>query len=187
MAAAFIEALKSSKPDPRPLNDLDKYLTLRTYVNGYSQTDEDIELWKLVRQNKVAVGLIKQGSKIVPNLARWFNFIDETAKPSLDLPTRPKDDGTNYDIGLPDTEKGVVTRFPPEPSGYLHVGHMKAALLNDYFGHKKYNGRMLLRFDDTNPTKEKQEYEDSIIHPHGPCLRRQHPARGPAHRAHGED
>jgi glutamyl-tRNA synthetase len=88
MATSFIEALKASKPDPKPLYELDKYLTLRTYVNGYSQTDEDIELWKLVRQNKVAVGLIKQGNKIVPNLARWFTFIDETAHPTIELPTR---------------------------------------------------------------------------------------------------
>jgi len=164
MAATFIEALKSSKPDPKPLYELDKYLTLRTYVSGYTQTEDDIELWKLVRQNKVAIGLVKQGNKIVPNLARWFSFIEETANPTIDLPTRPKgDQGSNFDIGLPDTEKGVVTRFPPEPSGYLHVGHMKAALLNDYFAHKKYDGKMFLRFDDTNPTKEKQEYEDSII------------------------
>jgi hypothetical protein len=45
MAATFIEALKSSKPDPKPLYELDKYLTLRTYVSGYTQTEDDIELW----------------------------------------------------------------------------------------------------------------------------------------------
>lgn len=59
-------------------------------------------------------------------------------------------------------ESRVHTRFPPEPNGYLHIGHAKSICLNFGLG-KKYNGKTNLRFDDTNPVKEDVEYVDSIM------------------------
>jgi glutaminyl-tRNA synthetase len=70
-------------------------------------------------------------------------------------------DAAHHAAGAPDPAR-IRTRFPPEPNGYLHVGHAKSICLN--FGlARDYNGICHLRFDDTNPEKEEQEYVDAIV------------------------
>jgi len=84
------------------------------------------------------------------------DFIREIIRQYLDSENTDRDD-----TGKAGKSKRIHTRFPPEPNGYLHIGHAKAICLN--FGlASEFEGKCNLRFDDTNPTKEEQEYVDSI-------------------------
>ncbi|TNY17169.1 glutamate-tRNA ligase [Rhodotorula diobovata] len=167
------------------LASLEQRLTLRTYAASNRPTLADYALFGALKTNVIALSLVPKA----PHTQRWFNHVAQlpaVAKALVDVPAQAKvkpapaskskaakgDDATRddagkanatFELGLPNAIKGqVVTRLPPEPSGYLHIGHAKAAVLNQYFA-RMYEGKFLVRFDDTNPSKEKAEFEQSII------------------------
>ena len=88
---------------------------------------------------------MEEANKTVQEEPRKLNFLEEIIESDL----------------ASGKVQGVMTRFPPEPNGYLHLGHAKSICLN--FGlAQKYGGKTNLRYDDTNPVKEDVEYVDSI-------------------------
>lgn len=155
------------------------YLSCRTYFVDHCLTVADLAIWGQLQ----AVSQWRGLRTAYPHLARWFDNIDHhplavstmekhSTKSSgkgakkVDhkaVKTVKGDAGDPFAIKLPNAIDGkVVTRFPPEPSGYLHIGHAKAAILNQEIANR-YHGRLLMRFDDTNPTKEKDEFVENII------------------------
>ncbi|EER19379.1 glutamate--tRNA ligase, putative [Perkinsus marinus ATCC 50983] len=161
------------------LKTINDELALKTYLIGNSLTLADAAVWALIARSGGASRL-----KPFPHVSRWWKYLEaqpafitameesknSSHQKSSSAATAGKEekkgkgkDQANLENKLPGAEMGkVVTRFPPEPSGYLHIGHAKAALLNDYYA-RAYKGKLIIRFDDTNPAKEKAEYEQSII------------------------
>ncbi|KAJ6624520.1 glutamate-tRNA ligase [Mycena sp. CBHHK59/15] len=152
------------------LDSLDDHLTYRTFLVGHEISAADWMLWGVMKGNSRLAGLLKNNNH--PHLLRWFSHLEsldciQTALISLTTAkaskARSNKTAAGFALGLANAQDGqVVTRFPPEPSGYLHIGHAKAAMLNQYFA-KMYHGKLIIRFDDTNPSKERTEFEDTIL------------------------
>lgn len=155
------------------LLELDKALALRTFLVGHSVTLADLSVWAALKGN--GESHIKSNS--YPHLCRWFSFLSSqvpfssvgskwaskiTASKATAVQKEKKQDLGKF-VELPGAEEGkVVVRFPPEASGYLHIGHAKAALLNQHY-QVTFKGKLIMRFDDTNPEKEKEDFEKVIL------------------------
>ncbi|KAK1578080.1 hypothetical protein Q3G72_027355 [Acer saccharum] len=148
-------------------NYVDMYLEKRTLLVGDCLSIADIAIWSAL------VGIRQTWESLRKyNLARWFNSICAEYSDSLNEITATyvgkrglgkSSSRPCLEVDLPDAEIGKVRlRFAPEPSGYLHIGHSKAALLNQYFA-QRYQGQLIVRFDDTNPAKESNEFVDNLL------------------------
>uniref|UniRef100_A0A8C1FZ43 Bifunctional glutamate/proline--tRNA ligase n=1 Tax=Cyprinus carpio TaxID=7962 RepID=A0A8C1FZ43_CYPCA len=155
------------------LGDLDKALALRTFLVGRSVTLADLCVWAALKGN----GESQAKPSSYPHLCRWFSFLSSQvpfssvgskwASKISAIKATPVEKEKKQDLGkfveLPGAEMGkVVVRFPPEASGYLHIGHAKAALLNQHY-QLNFKGKLIMRFDDTNPEKEKEDFEKVIL------------------------
>ncbi|XP_034163959.2 bifunctional glutamate/proline--tRNA ligase [Pangasianodon hypophthalmus] len=167
----------SGQPDlAQALTELDAALSLRTFLVGHTVTLADLCVWAALKgSGEWQAVQAKPGS--FPHVCRWFSFLSSQV-PFSEVGTKwasklagsqatPVVKEKKQDVGkfveLPGAEMGkVVVRFPPEASGYLHIGHAKAALLNQHY-QVNFKGKLIMRFDDTNPEKEKEDFEKVIL------------------------
>ncbi|CAD1476646.1 unnamed protein product, partial [Heterotrigona itama] len=163
------------------LSYLDNTLTTNTWLVSKKLTIADIHIFCALVDKK----FLTQFEKEFISITRWYkqmlslqtvtevlssvekNAISSSDNNAPSEKTMTKQTGQRKQegkfINLPGAEMGkVIVRFPPEASGYLHIGHAKAALLNQYYA-QKFQGQLIMRFDDTNPAKENVEFEKAIL------------------------
>ncbi|XP_050172395.1 bifunctional glutamate/proline--tRNA ligase isoform X3 [Myiozetetes cayanensis] len=157
------------------VQELNHCLSLRTYLVGNSLSLADLCVWAVLKGNNVWQEQLQQ-NKAPVHAKRWYNFLEvqhafqsvgakwAAGTPKVKMATEKE---KKVDVGkfveLPGAEMGkVIVRFPPEASGYLHIGHAKAALLNQHY-QVNFKGKLIMRFDDTNPEKEKEDFEKVIL------------------------
>ncbi|KAI1895179.1 hypothetical protein AGOR_G00103630 [Albula goreensis] len=159
------------------LEDLDKALSLRTFLVGHSLTLADLCVWASLRGSGGWQAILAKPGPF-SHVRRWYTFLStqnpfttvgnkwassKVASSNGVAAEKEKKQDLGKFVELPGAEMGkVVVRFPPEASGYLHIGHAKAALLNQHY-QVNFKGKLIMRFDDTNPEKEKEDFEKVIL------------------------
>nr|XP_030125005.3 bifunctional glutamate/proline--tRNA ligase isoform X6 [Taeniopygia guttata] len=167
--------LSTSSQFPSAIQELNHCLSLRTYLVGNSLSLADLCVWAVLKGNSMWQEQIEQ-NKAPVHAKRWYSFLEAqrafqsvgakwaagTPKVKMATEKEKKADVGKF-VELPGAEMGkVIVRFPPEASGYLHIGHAKAALLNQHY-QVNFKGKLIMRFDDTNPEKEKEDFEKVIL------------------------
>ncbi|KAM7173131.1 bifunctional glutamate/proline--tRNA ligase isoform 1-T1 [Macrochelys suwanniensis] len=153
--------------------ELNHCLSLRTYLVGNSLSLADLCVWAVLKDSSAWQEQLQQ-HKAPVHTKRWYVFLEAqcafqsvgtkwaAAASKTKVATEKKQDVGKF-VELPGAEMGkVIVRFPPEASGYLHIGHAKAALLNQHY-QVNFKGKLIMRFDDTNPEKEKEDFEKVIL------------------------
>lgn len=155
---------------------LNEHLTSRSVLVGQDITIADLIVLEQLLFN-VRWNSFQKDQQQYPALFRWYRFlisssiygrslnaiaeVNNARRVALYEQSKFGSFALGDDAQIKPGQK-IVTRFPPEPSGYLHIGHAKAGMLNYYYA-REYNGSLIVRFDDTNPSKEKDEYVNSIL------------------------
>jgi len=159
---------------------LDTVLQPATWLVGDSISIADYEVFGSLASCPAWLWQVKQ-AEAPASLTRWYTALAArpevaavldslppasravAANPATKAKQAKEESAGGKFVELPGAKEGeVVVRFPPEASGFLHVGHAKAALLN-YHYKESFKGKLVMRFDDTNPAKEKEEYEGVIL------------------------
>ncbi|XP_041256979.1 bifunctional glutamate/proline--tRNA ligase isoform X2 [Onychostruthus taczanowskii] len=167
--------LSTASQFPSAIQELNHCLSLRTYLVGNSLSLADLCVWAVLKDNSTWQEQLEQ-NKAPVHAKRWYSFLEvqhafqsvgakwAAGTPKVKMATeKEKKADVGKFVELPGAEMGkVIVRFPPEASGYLHIGHAKAALLNQHY-QLNFKGKLIMRFDDTNPEKEKEDFEKVIL------------------------
>lgn len=149
---------------------IDQHLKNRQFFVGYSWSSADLAMFQFFKSIEIDIS----EPDLFPNIQRWYASLKDSMSKSLQNGMRNVEgpdisllfDEKKLWFGLPGlidgTSRRIVTRFLPDPSGFMHIGHCKAAMINYNYA-KRHDGKFIVRVTDTNPSKDKMECATSIL------------------------